>query len=113
MNTWSPTQIFAAILGVCAGISTIGAAVGWIIKCVKAARAPAQKINDRLTALEAQQKVHAGYLDRDNMRFEAIEKGERVTQRALLALLKHGIDGNDIEGMKRAERELQEYLIER
>ena len=28
MSAWTPTQIFAAILGVCAGISTIGAAVG-------------------------------------------------------------------------------------
>ena len=113
MNELTPTQIFAAILGVCAGISTIGAAVGWVIKCVKAARAPGQKINDRLTALEQGHKQHMEYLERDNDRLLEIEKGSRVTPRALLALLKHGIDGNDIEGMKKAEVELQEFLIER
>ena len=113
MNELTPTQIFAAILGVCAGISTIGAAVGWIIKCVKAARAPGQKIHDRLTALEQGHKQHMEYLERDNRRLEAIEEGNRVTQRALLALLKHGIDGNDEEAMRRSMLELQDYLIER
>lgn len=113
MSALTPGQIFASILGVCAGISTIGAAVGWIIKCIKAAKAPAKRINDRLTALETLAEDHAGYLDADKRRLDALERGNRVTQRALLALLKHGIDGNDVEAMKRAENELQEYLIER
>lgn len=113
MEHLTPTQIFAAILGVCAGISTIGAAVGWIIKCVRAAKAPAKRINDRIAALETLAEDHAGYLDADKRRLDALERGNRVTQRALLALLKHGIDGNDIDAMKRAEGELQEYLIER
>ena len=31
-------------------------------------------------------------------------------QRALLALLSHGIDGNEIDGMRRAKTELETYL---
>ena len=113
MSEFSPGQIFAAILGICAGISTIGAAVGWIIKCVKAARAPAKRINDRIEALETLAEDHAGYLDADKRRLDALERGNRVTQRALLALLKHGIDGNDVEAMRASMAELQDFLIER
>ena len=111
--SFTPAQLFAAILAICAGISCIAGAIGWVIKWVQAARKPSQKLHERIAALEAAQKTHSEYLDSDSKRLEAIEAGSRVTQRALLALLKHGIDGNDVEGMKRAEAELQEYLIER
>ncbi len=111
--SFTPAQLFAAILGICAGVSCIAGAISWIVKGVKAAKKPGQRINERLDALEAKDKQHAEYLDRDNERLEAIEAGNRVTQRALLALLKHGIDGNDVDAMKRAEAELQEFLIER
>ena len=33
--------------------------------------------------------------------------------KALLALLRHGIDGNDVEGMKKVKSELEQYLIDR
>lgn len=111
--SFTPAQLFAAILGICAGISCIAGAVGWMVKAVRAAKKPSQRVNDRLTALEAGQKQHTEYLEQDKRRLDVIELGNRVTQRALLALLKHGIDGNDVEAMRRAEQELQEFLIER
>ena len=49
----------------------------------------------------------------DNDRIEGIERGNRVTQRALLALLSHGIDGNEIDAMSKAKEELENYLIQR
>ena len=47
----------------------------------------------------------------DKKRLEEMEQGNKVTQRAILALLSHGIDGNDIEAMKAAKKELQDFLI--
>ena len=44
---------------------------------------------------------------------QRLEEENIVTQRALLALLAHGIDGNDIEAMRKAKTELTDYLIER
>ena len=61
---------------------------------------------ERLARVEARAQSNTHRLD-------AIEEGSRVTQRAILALLSHGIDGNDIDAMKAAKKELQEYLIER
>ena len=50
---------------------------------------------------------------KDFNRLNKLEEGNIVTQRALLALLAHGIDGNDIEAMRKAKAELTDYLIER
>lgn len=116
MNTiisFTPAQLFASILGVCAGISCIAGAVGWLIKGIRAAKKPSQRVNDRLTALEEGHKQHMEYLEQDKRRLDVMEQGNRISQRALLALLKHGIDGNDVDGMRKAEIELQEFLIER
>jgi hypothetical protein len=49
----------------------------------------------------------------DNTHLIAVDEGARVTQRALIALLDHGIDGNNIKQMQDAKAELQNHLINR
>lgn len=107
--SFTPGQIVA----ICAGFSAICVAVGWVIKIVKAAKAPTKALESRVAELERSIKSHDDYLANDKRRIAAIEEGNRVTQRAILALLSHGIDGNDIDGLKAAKSELQLYLIER
>lgn len=111
--TITPAQIVQIILGVCGAITAVGAAIAVIAKAVSAIKAPSKKIEERLTAVEQKLEKHGGYLSSDQERLEAIEEGNKVTQRALLALLSHGIDGNDVEGMRKAKAELQDYLIAR
>ena len=84
-----------------------------IIKVWKAAKAPNAKQDDRIDALERWRKEVDRKLSSDNERLAVIDNGNRVTQRALLALLSHGIDGNNTEQMQHAKEELQEYLINR
>lgn len=71
-------------------------------------------IEDRMN-LEYSQKFLAydAHFNRDLKRIEAIEEGNRVTQQALLALLNHAIDGNDIARVKKASDDLTEYLVRR
>jgi phenylalanyl-tRNA synthetase alpha chain len=52
-------------------------------------------------------------LNNDNDRLACMDEGSRVTQRAILALLDHGIDGNNIEQMQHAKEALQDHLINR
>ena len=106
-------EFYHALLGVCGAITAVAAAIGVIAVCVKKAKSPNQKQNERLDSLESKMKHHEELLDNDNTRLKNIEYGNRVTQRALLALLAHGIDGNDIDSMKKAKEELQQYLIEK
>lgn len=111
--TLTPGQIITWILGICAGITCIAGAIGVIVKAVRAAKAPNKKQDDRISELEEKSRAYEGYFDHDKRRLEALEEGNRVTQRAILALLAHGIDGNAIDAMKAAKDELHNYLIKR
>lgn len=88
-----------------------------IVKIVKAIKAPNEQQNEqqnnRLTALEDWKKTVDSKLSNDNERLERFEEGNRATQRALLALLDHGIDGNNIKQMQDAKEALQTHLINR
>lgn len=39
-----------------------------------------------------------------------LKESNKVTQRAILALLKHSIDGNNTDSLHKAEQELTDYL---
>lgn len=117
---FTPAQLIALILSVCAAIVTISAAIGVVAKALDKARAPEKEQNERLdnhekrlNALDEIVVKFREYFDNDDKRFKAIEKSNKITQNALLALLKHSINGNDTESLKEAEKSLEEYLIEK
>ena len=101
------------LLGVASAIVLLSNAVEKIIKAVKAAKAPNDQQNKRLDDLEEWRREVDRRLINDNQHLNAIDDGSRVTQRALLALLDHGIDGNNIDQMQQAKKELQNHLINR
>lgn len=107
----TPAMILAAVLAACAAIVTISNAVEKVVKAWKAAKAPNDAQNERLDALEEWKKEVDRKLLRDHDRLQDIDNGNRVTQRALLALLDHGIDGNNIKQMQDAKEALQDHLI--
>ena len=113
MGNITPDMIWTMVLACASAFVLLSNAAEKIVKAVKAARAPNEKQNERLTALETWKKTVDGKLDRDNNRLESIEEGNRATQRALLALLDHGIDGNNIKQMQDAKETLQNHLINR
>lgn len=109
MNSLS--ELWGWIAAVLAAIVLISNAAEKIVQAVKAAKAPNDQQNERLNALESWRKDVDRKLDRDNDRLRDIDSGNRVTQRALLALLDHGIDGNNIKQMQDAKEALQDHLI--
>lgn len=111
--SFTPTQIVAWILATAAAISCIAGAAAWIVKGIKRVQTPTERQNARLTELEDRVARHDKLLDSDKRRIEAIEEGTRVTQKALLALLDHGLSGNNKDQMETAKRDLERYLIER
>lgn len=98
----------SAILGL---VLSIVAVAGLIVTAVKKAKAPNNLQNKRLDELEERVKRHDELFLNDLRRFERMEAGNRIMQKCMLSLLSHGIDGNDVDGMKAAKGELQEYLI--
>lgn len=69
--------------------------------------------NQRLDALQAWQRDVNNRLQNGNDHFADIDDGNRITQQALLALMSHAINGNDIEKLRKAKEKLESYLIEK
>ena len=103
--------IVAGTLAVAGAISTLGGAANWLVKLVQAIKAPNAEQDKRLSDLEKHMKEVDGYLANDKKRLDSIDGDTRVTQRALLALLAHGIDGNHQKQMEEAKEELELHLI--
>ena len=104
-------EIWAYILAGASALVLLSNAAEKIIGAVKAAKAPNVQQNERLDALETWRKEVDRILKSDKAALQAIAEDNRVTQRALLALLDHGIDGNNIEQMQHAKEALQDCLI--
>lgn len=106
-NIWSIVAWVAAALVL---LANAGEKVAGIVRAVKA---PDTVQDDRLAKLEADMVVVKGYLDTDKKRLDTLSEGDKVTKHAILALLGHGIDGNNVDEMISSKHELEKYLINR
>jgi hypothetical protein len=111
-------EFWTILMGCCSALITISAAVAVIVSAVKKLKEPEnvqnrklEDISKKIDSIEARLKIHEEYFNNDNRRISAIEEGNRVTQKALLALMSHAINGNDVEELKAAQASLKEYLI--
>lgn len=109
----TPEAIWTTVLAVASAVVLLSNAAEKLVKAWKVAKAPNDQQNERLDALEDWRRIVDGKLNKDNERLESIEEGNRATARALLALLDHGIDGNNIKQMQDAKESLQNHLINR
>ena len=101
MNWWETTVVIAA------GVLTIYNLIDKIVTASKKAKEPTEELEKRVADLE--RKIMENY----DKRITDIEKGNKVTQKAILALLEHSIDGNNTDGLKKAKDELSQYLVDR
>ena len=90
------------VLWLCGAVCSFAAVLGVFYKAVVKATEPERVQDQRLDALEKKVDQFGTYLDRDNRRLNALDEGNRVTQRALLALMSHALNGNDVAELKRA-----------
>lgn len=88
-----------------------------IYNLILKAKEPTNNVSTRVDNLErlidAKFKDYDAYFNRDLQRIEALEQGTIIILESLQALLKHSIDGNEIDGLKKAESNLSSYLITR
>lgn len=101
MSWWETTVVIGA------GVLTIFNVIDKIVTKVKEAKEPTQDLEKRVADLE--RKILESY----DKRIEDIEKGNKVTQRAILALLEHAIDGNNKNQLIKAKDNLNDYLTDR
>jgi hypothetical protein len=106
-------NVWPLLLAAASAVVLLANAVEKIVKAVQAAKAPNAAQDARLDALEEWQKGVDRMLTADKNHLDSIDEGNRATQRALLALLDHGIDGNNVKQMQEAKAALQNHLINR
>lgn len=104
-------ELLTALLAAAGAISALGGAANWLVKLVRALKAPNAEQDRRLQILERHMQEVDAFLANDKKRLDAMDESNRVTQRALLALLAHGIDGNHQSQMEDAKKELELHLI--
>ena len=104
-------ELFTVLLAAAGAVSALGGAANWLVKLVQAMKAPNAEQDRRLSNLEKHMEQVDDFLSRDKVHLETIDESTRVTQRALLALLAHGIDGNHQKQMEDAKKELELHLI--
>lgn len=118
--TFTPAELITLITFLCGAVVSIGAAVAIFVKIYDKIKAPEKAQDKRLELIELKLESHDKILEKyqefftnDDNRFKSIERSNKVTQNALLALLKHALNGNDVDALKEAEKGLEAYLIEK
>lgn len=106
-------QIWAIVAWTAAAIILLANAGEKVVCIIKALKAPDAAQNGRLDALEGDMILVKQYLTNDKKAIDSLAEGDKVTKHAILALLGHGIDGNNVDEMISSKRELEKYLINR
>lgn len=94
-------------------IVLIASVVTLMVTVSKTIQKPNKTQDSRLDALEAWKMRVDERLETGNQHFEEVDKSNRITQKALLALMSHAINGNDIDKLKQAKDDLENYLTDK
>ena len=98
------------ILTICQLIISLGTVCTLLYTMVKFTQKPADIQNERISALERWREcVDTKMLDVFS-HLQNLDEGNKITQQALLALMGHAINGEDIEELKKARQVLYDYL---
>lgn len=109
----SANEIWALMLSAAAAIVLLSNAAKAIASAVRTAKAPNAAQDARIKELEERMDDVERKLTSDKEQLEEIHNGLRASYQAQLALLDHGIDGNNIKQMQDAKEALQQHLINR
>ncbi len=105
--------IWTVILGICGGIITIFGAIEKIINARKVLHAPGAEQDRRIKALEERCDRYDQYFSSDKQRLNDLEQSLSVLMQGTFALLSHAINGNDVEVLRKTQREMLDYLTKR
>lgn len=101
------------VIGLPGAVNTIGSAIEKIAKAKKAVEAPNAAQDARIDALEKRMDRMERHQENDKRELDAIREYNRISALAQIALLDHGLDGNNITPMENAKAELNNWLAKK
>lgn len=111
MENLTPALVIGGVLALAGAISTIGTAVEKIVKVVRAAKAPERQQNNEIGEIKKRLDKVEQKLDNDKVQIADAKECNHVLTKGMLALLEHGINGNNIDQMRDAKNGVEAYLI--
>lgn len=103
--------VIGSILALAGAITTIGGAVEKIAKGWKAAKAPERQQNAEIDEIKTRLDKLERNLVTDEKQIKDAKECNHVLTKGMLALLEHGINGNNIDQMRDAKNGVEAYLI--
>lgn len=114
------SEALQGFLYLCGALITVSSVMTVIMRFLDWKNKPNQRQNERLDAAEKRLdgidkkfQQYDNFFLTDKERLDDIDKANKVTQRAILALLSHAINGNDVDSLHRAKHELEDYLTQK
>lgn len=104
---------FAQLAGLAALVLVLVGAYNTVMNAVKTYREEKKRKDQPVNSLESKVSEHDERLKKDHERLTELEEANRIQMRALMAMLHHEIDGNSVDGLKKAYDEIQQYLIDK
>lgn len=99
------------ILAIASAIVLLSNAAEKIVKAVKAAKAPEQRQNNEINDIKERLDKIETKLENDKKQIADAKECNHVITKGMLALLEHGINGNNIDQMREARNDVNAYLI--
>ena len=101
--TFVQIKDFIIVLLAIAGVVVL---IGNVVKTIRDWKKPGEDLN-------AWRKDIDRKLDNDDERLKAIEEGNKVVTRGVLALISHELNGNSDDKLQKSQAEITNYLIDR
>lgn len=105
------TLAIGGILALAGTVSTIGGAIEKIAKAIRAAKAPEKAQNEEIDEIKRRLDKVESKLESDKKQIADSKECNHVLTQGMLALLEHGINGNNIDQMREAKKGVESYLI--
>lgn len=105
------TEFWPAILAVASAVVLLVNCAEKIVIAIKAARAPEDKQNKKIQDIEDRLNKVESKLENDKKQIADAKECNHVLTKGMLALLEHGINGNNIDQMRDAKNGVEAYLI--
>lgn len=102
-----------ATIKLCTALTLIMSIANIIATIVSRVKAPEVRQDERIAELEARVGKVEDRQAESEARLRDSESAMKIVMQSLLALMRHSIDGNHVDSLKEAARNLDEYLVQK
>lgn len=106
-------NIITLFLSFCGGIGILGAAVAYIAKAIGWIRLPEKHQDETLADHEKRISELERKTDSDYDDIKKLNKEVKMVLKAVLAIMKHELDGNHTSDLLESQKSIEDYLTEK